>query len=509
MKLMTTTGLFTRLTRHVLALGLVLGFAGTLATPAAAADEVRNALQELNRSRSVVGQNTSYQIVFDAILELSDPPIPLGPEFNHLTIHPGMDDWAAVSSWAESNPHAAEAILEAQGKPLFGLPYGRSNVDQKYRDADLVADIGVDGDLGQVKFPYLQQIDLLSAFACAEAYRRLEAGQVQEGYALMTAHLFLLRQCCDREFLAEQFFAIRLLGEALDNLRDLFWVYLDETPGDLYGDLAMRQLPFIQVDRTRLFMGEGDRIVAEGLLRQVFTEDGFPNPEKFVDTFSGLQAEAKPLTRFGAARRWRIIADLHDSLDASLERMTLVYDDWWRRWRVQEYDPDPRDPDAVSIGRIRGPSTRRSSIRPAGTSRTSSDARNVLIAQTWKARVRSASDLRLPPHRLGCVASHDIDRHLRRSPMRKTFEQATPSTYEFGPFKYDRVTSSRTPGDQIPTWGTAASEVGPDSAILWSKGQDQRGRPRRTSTPTTVHAWRHSCIWPPIKAVLREKGMMK
>ena len=79
--------------------------------------------------------------------------------------------------------------------------------------------------------------------------------------------------------------------------------------------------------------------MAEALLRHVFdSSTGMADGERFARTFAAIQSEDTPLTRFGAARRWMSIAAIHGSLDASLGRLQLVYDDWWRRWRLPPHD---------------------------------------------------------------------------------------------------------------------------------------------------------------------------
>ena len=46
------------------------------------------------------------------------------------------------------------------------------------------------------------------------------------------------------------------------------------------------------------------------------------------------------LTRFGAARFWKSIANSgHRGHKDSLERLRKIYDDWWRRWRVRAFHP--------------------------------------------------------------------------------------------------------------------------------------------------------------------------
>ena len=56
--------------------------------------------------------------------------------------------------------------------------------------------------------------------------------------------------------------------------------------------------------------------------------------EEHPDAYKAVEPVIDALERFGAARRWGEIADVHGSLDATRARLTAIYDDWWRRWRM-------------------------------------------------------------------------------------------------------------------------------------------------------------------------------
>ncbi|MHC4989776.1 MAG: hypothetical protein ACYTGC_02255 [Planctomycetota bacterium] len=437
----------------------------------------------------------SYRIIFDAYLELGAPPRQVGPDFNLTTIHPAMSGWGETSNWAESNADMAEALLEARDKTLIGLPYGRDSVSPAYQDKGVYVDIGRYGNLRDIDFRYLEAVDTISAFATAEVYRLMEAGAADEGLDLALAHIFVLRQLCDREFLDEKLYSIELLSEALANLRDVFYLYIDSISSDRFSDIAWFEMPFLRPDRGRLFMPEADRVVSEALINDVFDKgSGAPNAEKFARAFAAIQSADQPLTRFGAARRWAMIAEVHGSLDASLERLELVYDDWWRRWRVQEYDPILDVPDQFS---------RTNSVRYAAVLFSMQDleelfpVRNQLIAEVnGTAMAAGLCAYKRSLGRFPGVVVNVYAQFVRKSSDTDPFDQA------FGRFRY-RLLDSReavdTPAGRV--WIEA------DEALLYSVGQNHQDDRARSHTNTGSGG--DKVIWPPMRVLARQQGLIQ
>ncbi len=465
---------------------------------AIAADPIEEVLAELNtgnHSRSVKAtkEHKSYPVLFKAYLNLSEPPIELGEVFNQTTIHPGMMEWSAVSGWAESNAAMAEAILESESKTLFGLSYGAANVEAEFRDAGLIADIGAGGSLRNNLFPYMEAIDEIAAFATAESYRLFEAGKTQDGLDLAMANIFVLRQCCDREFLAEQTESISMLTEALVNLRDMFYLYQDQITPEQYGEIASMRIPHLRPDRQRLMIPEGDKVVSSALIKEVFDSRGQADREKFGETFAAIQSADEPLTRFGAARRWRMIAEVHDSEEASQDRLTLVYDDWWRRWRVEEYDP------------ILGLDTqfeRTNPIRLAAVLYSMENIedlfflRNELLASVYGTAMAAGV----------CGYNKQFGKDPRNTDMTyatfvRKISDRDPFDYEFKPFKY-RVLNERFAVDT--PYGRLWLESG--QGILYSKGLDHEDN--RGAEHTDDGAAGDVVLWPPIRAFLRKEGLL-
>jgi hypothetical protein len=164
--------------------------------------------------------------------------------------------------------------------------------------------------------------------------------------------VLVLRQVADQQLLEEKRFAMERMSDLCSVQRDVMQTFLDQIPAPVLKKASLSGFPFMHAADAerlrRLDMPEGDRVLAELLLVQLFDSQGQPDPAKFALTMGEVQAKDEPLTRFGAAKRWEQIAEVHGSLDATRIRLTSVYDDWWRRWRVRYYDTLLDNPTAKS-----------------------------------------------------------------------------------------------------------------------------------------------------------------
>ncbi len=454
-------------------------------------------LAKLNADGTIHGteESKSYRVLLDAYLKLTPPPEPVSDAFNLATIHPGMKNWTKVSDWAESNPHMAEAILACRSTNILGLPYGTAAIEEKYRTANLVAVIGVEEDLEVNDFRYLRAMDAIAAYATAEMYRRLLAGEQQPAIDLATALNWVLRQLCDRQFLQEKVFSINLLVDALVNLLDVLYSYQDKFTAEQFRQLSWEDIPQLRPDRNRLHMPEGDRVVSEALLEAVFGSDSQPDPELFARAFGSIQSYEAPLTRFGAARRWRMIAAVHGSLEASKERLELIYHDWWRRWRVQEYDPILAIPTQFA---------RTNPIRYAAVMYSIEDLEEAFAMRSRLVTAVNGTAIAagLCAYKATFGVYPDDKEKLYGQFVRRRISDIDPYDQQFGPLHY-RLLDARTSLDT--RWGRLWLDKG--QCILYSVGADHAdGR-------AVEHVGDASAgdlvIWPPIRTLLRQQKLVE
>ncbi len=467
----------------------------TTMTAPAGASPIDDAINELNRHSSVevTPARASYRIVFDAYLEMSPPPMEIGEFFNHRTIWPGMPGWENVASWAEANASMAEVIIQSRERLATGLPYGRESIEAKYAEAGLGAFLL--GEPGQRKndFGYQPAMDVILAYVAAECYRLFEADRPGDAIRLAVANCYHLRQYCDRQFTSEKRWGIVRLSEALANIRDMMWTYGDDLATQTLKEMAWFEILGLRPSADRLEMPEGDRVLTGALLRVVFDDMGQAKEDAFGATFGALQAADQPLTRFGAARRWTLISFVHSSLDASLERLTLIYDDWWRRWRIKEHDPILEDPTEFD---------RTNPVRYAAVTFPMEDVgdifaiRNRLIAEVNGCAL--AAGLCAHYHDLGSYPN-DIEQ-IYAQYARKTAD-TDPWDLQYGPFKYFKTRDRRAVDTTDGRIWVAA-----DTGLLWSIGTDQADARGETHFEDAGPG-SDLVFWPPMKALAREQGL--
>ncbi len=433
--------------------------------------------------------NKSYRTLFDAYLDMTTPPMNVGPNFNLSTIHNKMKDWDKVKAWAEANASMGKAIMACKTNEILGLPYGVKDLDPRYRNAGLGVELGVGGNLREIKYGYLAAMDKILAYTVAEMYRLLEAKQGKPAWDLGVSMVWVVRQCCDRELLAEKMYSMRNLSALLTAMREMMYANQDTVSADDLTRVAVNELPFLWPNDRRLAMPEGDQIIARRLLKEAFNDRGQPDMQRFVETFAVRQAESEPYTIFGAARRWAHISQIHGSLMASNQRITVIYDDWWRRWRMRHGDPmllkhtqfDLTNP--IRYGAVLFSLQDIEQLfdeRPLLVDNINGTA---LSAGLLAMKIKSG---RYPP-----AVENTHGQTSRQRSNADWFDD------DYGIFEYS--TASKQPMD------TPYGRIEVSGAVLWSKGQNGVDDRARQHTPDGLRG--DLVLWPPPTAVAREQGL--
>lgn len=474
-----------------------LGAALSVLAAAPAGAQLASVTVKLNEPwQRVSDSSKSWKPVFTAFADVTPPPSPVGPGFNQTTIWPGMPGWDGVSAWAAANGLLGKALIENQSRLVFGLPYGEDEVEPAMRDRGLCVRVGIDGDIRRVEFPYLDAISTISAWSTAEMYRLAEAGSFEEAMNLGLANLRFLRQVADQHMLAEKAFAFQTMADFASIQRDFLAIYLEKLPVDLLRRMANDEYPYLKpADNERLKrieMPEGDRIVAEALLKQCFDDGGQPSGDRFAETFAGLQSKDQPLTRFGAAKRWTAIAALHGSLDASLAKLNNIYDDWWRRWRTRPYDTMMAMPTELS---------RANKVRYAAVILAVKD-----IAALFDLRRRLIAEV---DALVTCTGLCGYRRSFGEFPddIEKAFTTYFPKRFDFDP--YDREYGSfiyRRLSEKWPV-DTVVGRLWAEGAILYGRNEDNEDD--RGKTHAEGGGSGDFVLWPPVRQMARAQGLVK
>ncbi len=474
------------------AAALGMGASAYLFAPAIASAQSPELLSKLNAPWALVTDSgKSATRLFTAYLDLTKPPQDVGEAFNQTTIYPGMEGFAEVSKWAAANENMGKALIELQNCQVLGVPYGIEGVDARFVERGLTATLKLDGELVKAEFPYLKALETINAYVAADMYRLCEEAKFEDAFKVGVAHLRVLRQAIDATMFDEKTAAMAMLCDALSVHRDVLAVYRSNMTVDALKKLATKEYPFLKPSENerfkRLSMPEGDLIVGEAVLETVFSADGQPDLEKFAKTFAILQSQGEPLTAFGAAKRWSKIATVHGSLEASNKKLTDIYDDWWRRWRMRAYDPMQSIPTELS---------RANPVKYAAVVLVARD-----IAALFELRRRLGVEVSGTVVAAGlCGYRNQFDTWPDK--IEKSYTQFFPQRYDFDPYDkdYGRL--------QYTYLGSSAkgieSEYGrvevKDCVLFARNGDGDSNNAARHAVGGTADDF---VVWPPLRAISR------
>ncbi len=455
--------------------------------------------RELNREfiSKTSPANTSWEALFEAYQGMTPCPVELDGDFSAVDVWPKMTDWSAMSDWAAQNASVAEALKVAAKKFAVGLPYGADQVTPDLRDAGVYADVGL-AENGSVvtNLPYLKAFKTLSVWAAVEMYRRMEAGEWTQGFDVAIDNARVLRQLCDRPMKAEVLAGGAMLIDAMSMIRDAMWTFLDDIPQEEFNRIALRELPFIKVgdaERMKRFrLPEGDRFLVTAAIDNVFQGADYPDADRMGEVFGVIQTTDSPLGRFGATKRWTKIADVHGSADASKEKLTQVYDDWYRRWNIRPYDPIQELPTEYSV---------LNEVRYAIVVDTISDMRSI-----FNLRERLIVEIN------GTIISAGLCGYYRYSgdwPRNRAsmYSQNVSKRFDFDPFdvEYGRFLYENLDGGEEPV-DTDDGRIYVSGCVLYARGRDREDSGFEEASFDGVTG--DMIVWPPLRVLARDQGVI-
>ena len=482
---------------------LMIGFALLASQTVYGEDATMTA--DLNKPlKDIAKKDRSATLIFAAYLKMTPPPMEIGEDFNQTTIWNKMERWSEVSKWAQANSAMGEALIAAQYATVFGLQYGTKGVDPAWVKAGVTISFGDGTNDGRMNCNYFRAIRTMGAYATAEMYRLGEAGKFEAAFAVGIAYARILRQVCEQSMLEEKLFGLENLSENLSIHRDFMWGNLDRLPVDVMQKVALKEYSFLKpADNEklrRLQMPEGDQIVASAVINRALKSTvGNVDPEQFANVIGEYELAAAPLQTFGTQEMWRRISTVHGSLEASEEKLKNVYDDWWRRWRLR--------PDSI----MQKTSTEISRTNPIKYGIVVTMVRDLARAFAWRDAVIAEVNGTVVAAGL-CGYYRDFKNTWPKSPER-AYAVSIPKRFDFDPYEKSDAKSKMVPHLKYralsarqaistpygPVWATGC--------MLWAIGanhEDDNG-----ATHSVDGSVGDLVLWPPVRALARQEGLLK
>jgi hypothetical protein len=465
----------------------------------AAVQEDAELVQSLNGLEpfKVSERNRSARAVLDALVAATPCPVEVGTGLDAGSIWPGMEDWAKVSAWSKANPAIGEALVKSQNALVFAMPYGTASVPDAWRKAGVQTVVGGGDSLGRIDFGYFNAVRTMGVYATAEMYRLCAAGSHNEAFGVGMAWLRVLRQMVEQPLLEEKLFAMQSLSQALSIHRDVLWTSLDGLNVTLLKKLSLDEYPFLKPTDNeklrRLAMPEGDRLVAEAVLKGIFSSRGKPDVERFAAVLSAQQGGDRKLDRFGTSRLWRKVAELHSDLDPSVDKLQDIYDDWWRRWNVRPYTPFQAAP------------TEFSRANPVRYAAVTSLVRDVQRAFAWRSVL--AVQINGTATSAGLCGYYLEFRKTWPRDIERAYAVFANKRFDYDPFdKKGGHFGFRFLGTSTETVDTTIGRIKVAGCMLWARGADHEDSGGTSHTDDGAAG--DILVWPPLRALAREQGML-
>ena len=323
-----------------------------IASPAHAQDTVsaKPGQEYIDRLNALVyavsEEERAYRIYFEAYekLDIADERMAAATS----ALHPSDADFADAIGWAgEPSQQESVAILltdnakgyNATERQAFGLPYGSDAVSDDMLAYDFAAYFS-DGHLYDRDLAYALPYRSLMALLRAEAFRRAEEQDTAGAVEAILGFNRMARQLCEQHFLQEKVTAMQMLAGTLTETRDFVWVYRDRLSID---DLRELALGIERLACERVTLPEGERVVGEQLLGQIFGDNNWPDENRLPDTMAHFESADAPLARFQAVAKWKQVVNDHVTRVEAEEAFDEIVRNWRYRWKLPIHDPALQD----------------------------------------------------------------------------------------------------------------------------------------------------------------------
>ncbi|MCE9620349.1 MAG: hypothetical protein K8R92_10660 [Planctomycetes bacterium] len=452
------------------------------------------ALNELNVFwKGVSEKNRSANVLFPAWIAATPMPSATAP--SPEDIWPGMEGFAEWKKWVAANPALRDAIMKAQNCFVLGIPYGEEGLDPKWKAKGIAALPG--SAPGEAALPYLNAMRGLTAYTAVSMYVDAEAKKFDPAFDLSLAMLRVLRQVSEQRMEAEKMAGMNLMSRLLEANRVYMAANLEQLPVATLQRMAIKGYPYIKPGDNerlkRLELPEGDRIILTESMPKAFNASGQPDDQYFADKFGAVQSINSPLTRFGASARWRELGKVHGSLEASMEKLAGIYDDWWRRWRMRFYDP------------ILDVPTQFSKLNQSKYALVTLFVEN--LQQVFDARLRLIAEIDGTAMSAALCGFYLDSSKQYPSILANAFPIYGMRRMNFDPYSkdYERLNYRVLEKDQ--PLGTPWGQVQVSGAVLWSVGPDHEDDGFEQHDPADGTG--DVVLWPPPRFLARSAGVLK
>lgn len=338
-------------------------FSGLASQALAQADYV----DRVNATFSDIGPaKRSDTVLLPLLAKMDKAPKPVSAPSQAALLPAKSPDFAAASAWATAAPQ--KAVLEALHKVTqeadwkkayaFGQAYGADGVPPDMIRAKLYTELGDPPLLAAAQHLYMPALDAMVSLTHIEATRLAADGKPSDAIDLLIDLTFFGRQMADRQFFTEVAWGLQTIMSSEERIRDIAYI---DVKGVKKIDVArlpdqikrLNQDDAGYMDLDRLKFPVGNRVGVEQLLARIGARGADTvDPQVFATTMARLGSTEHPLRLFSEAGHWRDAASSQVAGKAATTKANAIFDDWSRRFALEYYDKEQRQPTAYETSSL-------------------------------------------------------------------------------------------------------------------------------------------------------------